>query len=75
MSETDLLSGHTDDVCNVIIVPPGGIHQQATVGPGTSVSSRLESRDLSNRSHHWYYGDDGAIEASTTSLAAKADQW
>lgn len=58
-------TGHT--VLNegeVIAVPPGGIHQQRTVGDETSLNLRIESQDMSIRPRNWYDVDDGSAEAS-----------
>ncbi|MFB6161133.1 MAG: hypothetical protein ABEJ61_08155 [Haloferacaceae archaeon] len=54
----------------VIAVPPGGIHQQRTVGDETSINLRIESVDMSVRPRHWYNLDDDAAEASVDPTVA-----
>lgn len=51
---------------DVILVPQGEIHQQATVGTETSINFRIESQNMADRPRHWYNVDDGAAEASVT---------
>jgi predicted metal-dependent enzyme (double-stranded beta helix superfamily) len=55
---------------DVIVVPPGEIHRQATVGTETSINVRIESLDMSGRPRHWYNVDDGAAEVSVEPTVA-----
>jgi predicted metal-dependent enzyme (double-stranded beta helix superfamily) len=55
---------------DVIAVPPGGIHQQRTVGDEPSLNLRIESQDMSVRPRHWYNLDDEAAEASVEPTVA-----
>lgn len=55
---------------DVILVPQGEIHQQATVGTETSINFRIESQDMADRPRHWYNVDDGTAEASVTPTVA-----
>lgn len=70
MLETDILSGYIDDLRDVFVVPPPEIHQQAAVGTETSINSRIEFQDMSNRPQHRYNGDDGTVRANITPMAA-----
>ncbi|MFB6311654.1 MAG: hypothetical protein ABEH64_10815 [Salinirussus sp.] len=55
---------------DVILVPQGEIHQQATVGTETSINFRIESQSMADRPRHWYNVEDGAAEASVTPTVA-----
>jgi predicted metal-dependent enzyme (double-stranded beta helix superfamily) len=67
LEESDRLVQRKGDV---ILVPQGEIHQQATVGTDTSINFRIESQDMADRPRHWYNVDDGAAEASVTPTVA-----
>lgn len=67
LEETTRIVQHEGDV---IVVPPGQIHQQRTVGDETSINLRIESQDMSNRPRHWYNVDDGSAEASVKPTVA-----
>lgn len=49
---------------DLIIVPPGQIHRQQTVGNEDSINFRVESLDMSSRPRYWYKVEEGLAEAS-----------
>lgn len=49
---------------DVILVPPGQIHQQRTLGNEESINFRVESQSMAGKPRHWYNVTENTAEAS-----------
>ncbi len=49
---------------DAILVPPGQIHQQRTVGNEESINFRVESQSMEGKPRHWYNVTEDEAEAS-----------
>lgn len=49
---------------DVILVPPGQIHQQRTIGTEESINFRVESQSMAGKPRHWYNVTEDKAEAS-----------